>query len=914
MTVLFKALTRPSVFMGVPVTPFFIVVGLMFLLGVYTTKLFWLLIPIAVYTLKLMAKKDDHIFHLWFLKLKMKGNAKAKAYYHANSLLVNRYDDVDVGEFVEKMKLNERTTIDEIIPYSSHVDDYIVKTKQTDLVSTWIINGTPFECRSNDELKIITDKMNTVIKSFSGEPVTFYTHNTRESFYDAFKSTSDNYFANKVSNLYYQGIKQNKFKINTIYFTVCYKPFFPLERNDNKRLNLKDKRKVLEDAIGDMQEIRARIFSTLAQFGAQPLGVYEENKRVYSSQLSFYHYLITGVKQKISVTTTPFYSVLGGGDVFFSTDSGQINTVTDKKFFRSIEIKDFVSQTATGIFNILLYSDCHYVITQSFTVMSKSETLAHIKDVEKKMRSTEDDALSQRDDLVLARDGVTSGEIAFGKYHFSLFVYADSLQALIKDTNKLASHFIDMGMIVTLSSLSLPAAFCAQLPGVYQLRPRLSPISSQNYAEIASFHNFYTGKRDLNPWGEAIAILKTPSRQPYYLNLHNVTLHKNEMGDKTLANTSVIGTAGSGKTMLLSFLAVMVQKYACSGSFSVSAKTKRLTTVFLDKDRGAELNIRALGGRYYRVKQGAPTGWNPFRLPKNKRNGAFIKSLMKLLCCRNGETLSSREEIMLSDSVDAVMTMPDELRAYGITRLIEHMTEAATRDERENGMMIRLSQWSCQGQFGWVFDNENDTFDVNEGDNFGIDGSEFLDDKDICTPISFYLLHRVSQLLDGRRMIIFLDEFWKWLGNDAFSDFVYNKLKTIRKLNGLVIPATQSPDEILKHPISKAVIEVCGTQIYLANPQADYKDYVEGFKVTKEEFDIIKSLDPLSHAFLIKKSSLKKGDNKHFSALVTLDLSSLGVYTKILSSSVDNLEIFDALFTEELRPKDWLEVFIKKAI
>ncbi|EBS7983644.1 hypothetical protein CEJ09_17650, partial [Salmonella enterica] len=44
----------------------------------------------------------------------------------------------------------------------------------------------------------------------------------------------------------------------------------------------------------------------------------------------------------------------------------------------------------------------------------------------------------------------------------------------------------------------------------------------------------------------------------------------------------------------------MQQKYGREDSFSPDAKTKRLTTVYLDKDRGAEMNIRALGGRYYR--------------------------------------------------------------------------------------------------------------------------------------------------------------------------------------------------------------------------------------------------------------------------------------------------------------------------
>ena len=64
-------------------------------------------------------------------------------------------------------------------------------------------------------------------------------------------------------------------------------------------------------------------------------------------------------------------------------------------------------------------------MTQSFTLMSKSEALKHIKSLEKQLKSIEDDAVSQREDLERAKDELTSGEISFGKYHFTLFVYAD---------------------------------------------------------------------------------------------------------------------------------------------------------------------------------------------------------------------------------------------------------------------------------------------------------------------------------------------------------------------------------------------------------------------------------------------------------------------------------------------------------
>ncbi|MDC9067856.1 hypothetical protein PSJ60_24055 [Escherichia coli] len=43
---------------------------------------------------------------------------------------------------------------------------------------------------------------------------------------------------------------------------------------------------------------------------------------MFSSQLAFYNFLITGRWQKVRVTRTPFYDVLGGTDIFPSTDIG----------------------------------------------------------------------------------------------------------------------------------------------------------------------------------------------------------------------------------------------------------------------------------------------------------------------------------------------------------------------------------------------------------------------------------------------------------------------------------------------------------------------------------------------------------------------------------------------------------------
>src|SRR3954469_724343 len=84
-----------------------------------------------------------------------------------------------------------------------------------------------------------------------------------------------------------------------------------------------------------------------------------------------------------------------------------------------------------------------------------------------------------------------------------------------------------------------------------------------------------------------------------------------------------------------------------------------------------------------------------------------------------------------------------------------------------------------------------------------------LDDPDVRGPAMAYLFHRVEALVDGRRLVVAIDEFWKALADPAFRDMVNDKLKTIRKRNGVLILATQSPRDALNSPIAHSIIEQC---------------------------------------------------------------------------------------------------------
>ncbi|WP_330178545.1 TraG/VirB4 family ATPase [Candidatus Vondammii sp. HM_W22] len=174
---------------------------------------------------------------------------------------------------------------------------------------------------------------------------------------------------------------------------------------------------------------------------------------------------------------------------------------------------------------------------------------------------------------------------------------------------------------------------------------------------------------------------------------------------------------------------------------------------------------------------------------------------------------------------------------------------------------------------------------------FGFDVTEFLDHAEIRTPIMMYLFHRMEELIDGRRFMAFVDEFWKLLLDEYFEDFANNKLKTIRKQNGFLVLGTQSPRDVLNSPIAHSIIEQCATMILLPNPKASEADYVEGFKLSHREYQIIREEMPEGpHRFLVKQG--------HNSVIAELNLQGFNDELAILSGTTDTVNLAERIIKE----------------
>lgn len=896
---LFKGLTRPAMFFGVPITPLFVSVAVIFLFSFYTQNFLFILAFFPIYmVMKAMTKKDDFIFKLYFLKLKFFTNPANKKVHGAKTYNAQKYTPPPKNSNPPKLSvlgLNSDPDFEKLVPYRTLLNDYTVANQNYDLMATYELDGIPFECENTDDLDGKNDMLNMLFKSFASDPVTFYFHNARVNIDDKFQNKFKNIFLDDVDERYFNSFKGRSLYKNKLYITIIFSPLNKISRKSFLSLSPKKKADELKQLLIKFDEYLLRIDANLKNFGATRLGVYQKDNVRYSSQLEFYNFLIGGKFMPVRVLDAPINQYLTGNlnNIQFNYNMGELNyNDGSERFFRVIEIKDYTSYTFAGMLNVLMYEQISYTITQSFCPLARIDARKALDKQRKQLIASEDDSGSQIDDLEIALDDLASGELSFGNYHFNLVIYGESVKEAKENTNKIITQMNDLGFIVTLSNIALPSAYFSSFPSNYAMRPRVSLLSSTNYSNLIGLHNFQSGKRDKNCWGEAVTILKTPNKQPYYLNFHQANGHGDDFGELYLANTLILGQSGGGKTVLMNFIVNQMMKYANKDTFpaSIPEDKRKFTAVYLDKDKGALGNILCCGGRYISIKAGVPSGFNPFMVEANQENIRQLNDLIKMCVTRNGEILNTKEEKQLADAINFIMfQFKQDERKYPISLLLENLTEDVNDN---NSIKSRLLSFKKGKQFGWLFDNEMDVLDFPDDIHvFGIDGTEFLDDKNVSGILSYFIIWRVMSLADGRRLCVDIDEAWKWLENPVVAEEVKNKFKTIRKQNGFLRLATQSVEDFLKLPIAKTIIEQSATKIFLPNPTANEKDYVDGLNLSVEEYEIIRGFNPQTRQFLVKRQDEK--------VICTLDLSSLGTANlKILSTGSSAIDTIEKIFEQ----------------
>jgi type IV secretion/conjugal transfer VirB4 family ATPase len=418
---------------------------------------------------------------------------------------------------------------------------------------------------------------------------------------------------------------------------------------------------------------------------------------------------------------------------------------------------------------------------------------------------------------------------SFGEFTLSVVIYDGDPIKVEHAVAEFQKLFTQHDGLLYEERYNLLNAFFATVPGNKQFNLRKQWALNSNYADLSFLFTIDTGSQ----WNaylerEYLAVLESTHGTPYYLNVHS--------GD--VAHTLMLGATGAGKSFCASTLLQSAQKY------------DPLTFIF-DLGGSYESLTRVFGGTYLNVGLKNP-GFtiNPFTLAQTHENQNFLYLFLRVLIEAGGRyELTTEDEKALFAAIERVYKLPAEIRT--LTNFVSILGPLGER----------LHRWTQAGQFGYLFDNVEDTLTFSRFQTFNFDGWDKY--PDVLEPVLFYVLQRASSEIEKPAntalfKMFLIDEGWIFLKNQTIRDWITRAEKTWRKKNAAMILATQSVVELAASDMLHIVNESCPTKLFLSNPNIDRRMYAEIFQLNDTQLELLESLVPKRELLVIQPRGTKK--------------------------------------------------------
>ncbi|MBA2771199.1 MAG: VirB4 family type IV secretion/conjugal transfer ATPase [Sphingomonas sp.] len=770
------------------------------------------------------------------------------------------------------------------LPYLAQVDDHTIVTKDGLALQVIRLEGLPFETIEAAELDARKVARDMMLQAVASARFALVHHVVRRSVAPELDGEFADPFSAALDTAWRERLATRRLYVNDLYLTLVIRPLAGRARAAERLLGLfvGDSRERADTStdLRELNQAREALLAALEPYGPQLLSTYDLPTGLASEPVEFLSTLLNGTTSPTLLPQGELAQVIARRRLSFGADAIEFGPVDggDSEVAAILSIKDYPAETGPGMLDDLYRLPFEMVVTQSFAVVDRGPALERIDLALRRMRSADDAAVSLRSELTLAKDEVSAGRSLFGEHHLTVMLKAATLQELDATIGEVQATLSDAGFVAVREELGLEAAFWAQFPGNFSYIARRALVSSANFAGFASAHNFPVGQASGNYWGDAVALFETTSAGPYFFNFHR--------GD--LGNFTIIGPSGSGKTVVLGFLLAQARRFSPR-------------VIFFDKDRGAEIFLRAIGGVYDTLRPGLPTRLNPLALPDTPANRRFLSEWVGKLATGEGEPPTVEEAGWIADAIDASYAGPPEHRRL---RFLIELFRGRGRASG-NDLAARLAPWHSAGEHAWLFDNEIDGLEL-DAETIGFDMTAILDQPALRSPTMLYLFHRVEERLDGKPTIIVVDEGWKALDDEVFVARIRDWEKTIRKRGGIVGFATQSASDALESKIASAIIEQAGTQIFLANASAQASDYIDGFGLTQHEYELVRTIPETARAFLVKHGPE--------SVVVRLNLASEPDLLTVLSGRERTVRLLDGIRGEVGdSPDAWLPRLLEVA-
>jgi type IV secretion/conjugal transfer VirB4 family ATPase len=418
-----------------------------------------------------------------------------------------------------------------------------------------------------------------------------------------------------------------------------------------------------------------------------------------------------------------------------------------------------------------------------------------------------------------------SGDVQFCLYNTAVLCFHESEAQLEENAALVVKTIQNLGFSCRIETINAVEAWRGSLPGDGYRNVRRVLIHTLNLADMMPITAVWAGLKK-NPsqlmpkQSPPLLYAATTGATPFRLNLH--------VGD--LGHTLMAGPPGAGKSTFLGLAAAQWFRYPRAQVFA------------FDKGYSLFVLTKAAGGEFYDIG-GERTQWAfcPLKEIDTQSDVAWAVDWIESLCTLQQFSVTPRHRNAIADAIFLLQNSPTRT----LTELVANIQDTEVREA--------LNYYTLGGAMGHLLDSSQDMLGSGRFLTFETEHLMNLGDKAVVA-VLLYLFRRIEKRLDGSPTLVPLDEAWVYLRHPLFRERVRDWLKTLRKLNGVVLLATQNLSDIFNSPIRDVVLESCPTKILLPNAEAANpasRQFYESIGLNETEVDIVQKSIPKRQYYVV---------------------------------------------------------------
>jgi type IV secretion system protein VirB4 len=712
----------------------------------------------------------------------------------------------------------------DFVPYACLFDASTIVTKDGELLQTLKITGLGYDSQSQGDLR---SAIRAAIKQcIPDASYAIWLHTLRRKQAATSRAHFPDSFSGKIDEAWRAMQPNSNAYVNELYvsFIKAGEDSALLSPNVFKQslLPLRDRTlrtEYLEHSLSELNRVTDAVLARLAPFGAKRLTTVEREGIFYNEQIEFLEKLINLEERPMPLPERDLSHVLTSGEITFGFNAMEVRTADGHRRFAAIlTLKEYKESTLKGI-DSFLEIPCELIISQCFDFTGAEAAREAYEKQAKYLTYSGDKDLAkwiEIDRLMHDTDG--AGPRAYGQQQTTIFLISPGVNQLETNVRMVQRALNRLGMVVIREDLRFEECYWSQLPANFTFISRKHSVDTEHIAGFVNLQAAPMGNALGSPWGPPVTVFTTVQEAPYHFNFHR--------GNN--AHTIVLGKHGSGKT---SFAHLLL------------AQSRKLNTAiwYLDVRGRSAPFMHAMGGQVLRPGS-AECKLNPLQLAETPANREFLALWLSTLVDPTGLQLNRSTLAYFQSVIDRVLQVPRHQRRMSI------MVDIIRQDD---GLLAAALQRYVGGNiYGELFDMPEDNFAVSALCSWQI--GQWMADPATRVPLTGYLLHRLTGMLNRSPTMIVLDEGFEILDTPLFSARIGGWCDYLSQNNAAVMMLTDAIDESALRPYSPAMVQRAATIFAMPDKQPE-AGYSMGFGFTPEEINTLSYMDATKRQVLQKR-------------------------------------------------------------